>query len=121
MRSKWIEHKGAKIFYQDFSEHFFNYQSVKEELIEVQAIVVKQPLNSLLVMANFTDTAIAGDLMPTLNASSTLTKDHVKKTAVLGVTGIKKRLGDMLSRLTGQQLRYFDSEAEAKEWLTQED
>ncbi|MBT3337107.1 MAG: hypothetical protein HN855_15555 [Anaerolineae bacterium] len=120
MRSKWIEYKGKKIFYQDFSKHFFNYQAVKEELVEVQAIVVKQPLDSLLVLTNFTDTAIAGDLMPVLNASSTLTKDHVHKAAVIGVTGIKKHLADMLTRLTGQPLKYFDTEIEAKEWLAQE-
>ncbi len=120
MRSKWIEYKGKRIFYQDFSRHFFNYQAVKEELVEVQAIVIEEARNSLLVLADFTDTAIAGDLMPALNASSTLTKDHIYKTAIIGVTGIKKRLADMLSKLTGQPLKYFETELEAKEWLIQE-
>ena len=121
MRSKWIEYKGKQIFYQDYSQHFFNYQAVKDELEEVQEIVVKQAPNSLLVLANFTDTSIAGDLMSALNAGSIRTKDHVRKTAVIGVTGIKKRLADMLTKLTGQPLKYFDTESEAKEWLVQED
>lgn len=120
MRSKWIEHKGEKIFYQDFSELFYNYDAVKEELLEVQKTVVDQPKGSLLVLSNFTDTTIAGDLMSALNESSALTKDHVKKTAVLGVTGIKRRLADMLTKLTGQQLKYFDDEFAAKEWLVKE-
>lgn len=120
MRSKWIEHKGQKIFYQDFSELFYNYDAVKEELVEVQKIVLEQPKGSLLVLSNFTDTTIAGDLMSTLNESSAVTKDHVKKTAVLGVTGIKRRLADMLTKLTGQPLKYFDDEYAAKEWLIEE-
>ncbi len=120
MRSKWIEHKGKNIFYQDFSGFFFNYDGVKEELKAVQEVVLEQPLGSLLVLADFTDTTIAGDLMTMLNESSRLTKDRVKKTAVLGVSGIKKRLGDMLSRLTGQPLRYFEDEYLAKEWLIEE-
>ncbi|MBT3712180.1 MAG: hypothetical protein HOG15_02380 [Anaerolineae bacterium] len=120
MRSKWIEYQDKKIFYQDFSKLFFNYQAVKEELVEVQALVIKEPPNSLLVLANFNDTAIAGDLMSALNASSALTKDHVRKTAVFGVSGIKKKLGDLLSRLTEQPLRYFDEESKAKKWLVEE-
>jgi hypothetical protein len=36
---------------------------------------------------------------------------------VLGVTGIKRTLADLLTRLTGQQLRYFDTESDAKDWL----
>jgi len=120
MRSKWIEHKGKNIFYQDFSGLFYNYDAVKEELEEVQKVVVAQPKGSLLVFTNFTDTTIAGDLMNTLNESSRITKDHINKTAVIGVTGIKRRLADMLTRLTGQPLKYFDDEFAAKEWLAED-
>lgn len=120
MRSKWIKYKGKEIFYQDFSKNFFNYEAVKEELKAVQKVVTQKPPNSVLVLANLTDTAIAGDLMTTMNESSQLTKDHVRKTAVLGVTGIKKKLGDLLSKLTGQPLQYFENEEDAKNWLVTE-
>ncbi|MBI5839474.1 MAG: hypothetical protein HZB19_05175 [Chloroflexi bacterium] len=120
MRSRWIEYKGKKIFYQDFSDLFFNTQAVKQELVEVQSIVINEPNDSVLVMSNFQDTEIGSELMPILNAASKMTKDHVHKTAVLGVTGIKRTLGDLLSRLTGQPLMYFDTEEEAKEWLVKE-
>jgi hypothetical protein len=55
-----------------------------------------------------------------MNSASARTKEHVQKTAVLGVTGVKRTLGDMLSRLTGQPLMYFDNEVDAKEWLIKE-
>jgi hypothetical protein len=58
--------------------------------------------------------------MPLLNESSKKTKSHVRKTAVIGVSGIKRTLGDLLSRITGQALMYFNDEAEAKEWLAQD-
>ncbi|MCF6278622.1 MAG: STAS/SEC14 domain-containing protein [Anaerolineales bacterium] len=121
MRSQWIEYKGKKIFYQDFSKYYFNYEAAKRELAAVREIVIAEPKDSVLVLANFTDTTIAGDLMSALNNSSKLTKDHVHKTAVLGVTGIKRRMGDMLSKLTGQPLKYFNNEETAKEWLVTED
>jgi hypothetical protein len=120
MKSKWLEHNGKKIFYQDFSNYFFNEQAVIEELNEVQAIVLGQPEDSVLVLSNFSNTEVTMNLMPLLNEASSKTKSHVRKTAVLGVTGIKRTLGDLLSRLTGQPLMYFNDETEAKEWLTKE-
>ena len=120
MRSKWIEHKGKKIFYQDFSQNFFNSAAVKAELDEVQKIVIDAPLNSVLVLSDFRDTTIAGDLLSAMNAASRATKAHVRKTAVLGVTGVKRQLGDLLTKLTGQPLKYFDNMEAAKNWLVEE-
>jgi hypothetical protein len=121
MKSKWIEHNGKKILYQDFSNFFFNTKAAQEELTQVEEIVLGEPLNSVLVISNFTNTEITNELMPILNQASRLTKSHVRKTATLGVTGVKRTLGDLLSRITGQQIIYFTNEAEAKEWLTKED
>jgi len=118
MKSKWIEYNGKKILYQDYSNYFFNEDAVKKELEEVEALVLSQPENSVLVLTNMSNTEVTLNLMPIFNEASRVTKSHVNKTAVLGVTGIKRTLGDLLSRITGQPLMYFNSEVEAKEWLT---
>ncbi len=121
MRSKWIEHKGKKIFFQDFSGLLYDADALKKELTQVQAEVISHPKNSLLILSDFRDTNMTNEMMPLLNASSAMTKDHIRKTAVLGVTGIKRTLADLLTRLTGQPLKYFDSEVLAKDWLVEED
>src|SRR5512147_2892847 len=108
MRSKWIEHQGKKIFYQDFSKHFYNSADVKAELNEVQKIVKAQPLGSVLVLSDFRDTNVGSELLPAMNEASAATKVYVRKTAVLGVRGMKRKLADMLTALTGQPLKYFD-------------
>jgi hypothetical protein len=120
MKSKWIEHKGKKIFYQDFSALFYNAEAVKKELHDVQEVILKEPTNSALVLSNFKDTQIGTNLMPTFNEASARTKDRIRKTAVLGVTGYKRTLGDMLARVTGQPLKYFEFEEEAKDWLAED-
>jgi hypothetical protein len=117
MRSRWIEYSGRKIFYQDFSGFMYDADALKRELTQVQAEVVTHPKNSLLILSDFRDTNMTNEMMPLLNAASAMTKDHVRKTAVLGVTGVKRTLADLLTRLTGQPLKYFDSELAAKEWL----
>ncbi|MBK9208155.1 MAG: hypothetical protein IPL71_07590 [Anaerolineales bacterium] len=96
---------------------FFNTNAVKEELEQVEAVVLAEPENSVLVISNFSNTEITNELMPILNEASKITKEHVLKTATVGVTGIKRTLGDLLSRITGQPIMYFANEAEAKEWL----
>ena len=120
MRSKWIEHSGKKIFFQDFSNMSYDTEGIKQELVQVQAEVVSHPKDSLLILSDFRETELTTELMPILNASSAMTKDHVYKTAVLGVTGVKRTLADLLTRLTGQQLKYFDTEEEAKDWLIED-
>ncbi|HSM70774.1 MAG TPA: STAS/SEC14 domain-containing protein [Anaerolineales bacterium] len=121
MRSEWIEHNGKQIFYQDFSKLFYNSAAVKAELAEVQQIVLAQPKGSVLVLTDMRDTNVGRDLLPAMNAASAATKDYVKKTAVLGVSGVKRKLADMLTALTGQPLKYFDDMTRAKEWLTEEE
>jgi hypothetical protein len=117
MRSKWIEHKGKKIFFQDFSNLYYDTEAVKQELEQVQAEVLSHPKDSLLVLSDFRGTNITSELMPIMNESSAKTKDHVHKTAVLGVTGIKRALADLLTSFTGQKLKYFNTEYAAKDWL----
>ena len=120
MRSKWIEHEGKKVFYQDFSRQIYNSTAVKAELDEVQKVVLAEPRDSVLVLSDFRDTSVGSDLLSSMNAASTATKAYVHKTAVLGVTGIKRKLADLLTALTGQSLKYFDDIDAAKAWLVQE-
>lgn len=120
MRSVWIEHKGKQIFYQDFSKNFYNSAAVKAELAEVQKVVSAEPNDSVLVLSDFRDTTIGSDLLSSMNAASAATKNYVHKTAVLGVTGMKRKLADLLTALTGQPLKYFDDLEAAKNWLTED-
>jgi hypothetical protein len=120
MRSEWIEHKGKKIFYQDFSKNFYNSSAVKAELTEVQKVVMSQPENSMLVLSDFRDTSVGSDLLSAMNSASAATKRHVLKTAVLGVTGMKRKLADLLTAITGQPLKYFDDLEAAKNWLVED-
>lgn len=120
MRSNWLEHKGKQIFYQDFSKLFFNSSAVKAELAEVQKVVLAEPPGSVLVLTDMRDTNVGSDLLPAMNAASTATKAHIRKTAVLGVAGMKRKLADLLSTLTGQPLKYFDDIEAAKDWLAED-
>lgn len=120
MRSIWIEHKGKRIFYQDFSKHFYNSAAVEAELNAVQQVVLAQPLNSVRVLSDFRDTNVGSDLFSVMSRASAATKAYVNKTAVLGVNGMKRKLADLLTALTRQPLKYFDDIEAAKNWLAED-
>jgi hypothetical protein len=120
MRSHWIEHKGKQIFYQDFSKNLYDSIAVQTELSKVRNVVTAQPLNSVRVLSDFRDTNVGSDLLSTMNNASAATKGYVRKTAVLGVTGMKRKLGDLLIAMTGQPLKYFDDMEAAKDWLVED-
>jgi len=120
MHSVWIEHKGKRIFYQDFSKNFYNAAAVREELAQVRKVVMAQPKDSLLVLSDFRDTSVGSELLACMNEASAATKTYVHKTAVLGVTGMKRKLADLLTALTGQQLKYFDDMERARNWLVED-
>jgi len=90
-------------------------------LADVQKVVLGEPQNSVLVLSDMRDTNIGSDLLPAMNAASTATKNHIRKTAVLGVTGMKRKLADLLTTMTGQQLKHFDDIDSAKSWLVEEE
>ncbi len=120
MKSKWIEHKNTKIFFQDFANHDLGESdAIREELAEVEKVVTAEAENSVLVLADFRNTTIGRDLMDILTDASKHTKGHIKKTAVLGITGTKRFLANILMGITGQQLVAFDDETKAKDWLVQ--
>jgi hypothetical protein len=121
MRSVWIEHRGRRIFYQDFSGNFYYSGPVKTELAEVQKIVTAEPRDSVLVLSDFRDTTVGNDLLTAMNTASSVTKAHVRKTAVLGVTGMKRKLADLMTALTGQPLEYFDDIESAMNWLAEDE
>lgn len=121
MRSHWLEHAGKQIFYQNFSGHdILHSDEVKDELVAVQAIVTAQPKGSTRVLADFRDTILGKDLIDLLTASSSKTKIYVMKTAVLGVTGTKRILANVLMNLTGQKLVIFEDEQAALDWLAKD-
>lgn len=120
MRSKWIEYKGKKIFYLDYSNLLFNPEALEQEVNEVLAIMMQQPKHSVRVLVNFQNTEVSSKGMAIINNSSKVGREYRYKTAILGVTGFKRTMGDMLVRIAGLAITYFDREEDALEWLVKD-
>ena len=116
MKVEWIEYKGKKILYTEYSG-----AKTDKELIDTlhkQVDILTKITGKTLSLVNIANTNAGPDYMAELKKyGKDIKKQKIEKTATLGITGIKKVLFTAYIAFTGEVNKAFDSEAEAKEWL----
>lgn len=117
MRSKWITHKGERIFFVDLSSFGRHPDAFREELTEVEAIAYQQLEGSLLVLTDVRDTVVSSEVMDFAKESSARMRKYIRKEAIIGVSGIRHVLLDAVSRFSGRRFATFDDVEAAKDWL----
>ena len=119
MSVKWIEYKGKRILYSD-------YRGLTEELgienLELEAQMIAASETKALVLNNYEGTTATPDFMKRAKElGPTVTEPNTAKNAALGITGLKELLLRAYNAFTGAKVRPFKTEAEALEWLVQDD
>ncbi len=117
MKSRWIDHKGQRIFVCDYSGFKNDLEALKAENSAVQAELTAQPRDSVLELVDIRDTVGSREAVSLIKASASRTKPHIRKSAVLGITGVLKVLAQGVSRVSGLGLTLFEQEDAAKDWL----
>ena len=117
MRSKWIEHKGQRILFEDFANLFYNSDAFKQELAEVQQTILGEADNSVLAIIDFTNTEVDGALNREVRAFNKATQDFVRRAAIVGIGSAQRFFGDVWSRISGGNTMYFATVDKAKDWL----
>lgn len=117
MKSRWTTWKGQRVLYCDFSGFKSDVDSLKREVDAADQEIIKEPKGSVLLMADLRNTVASGQVVEMFKHSAVLTNPYVKKQAVIGVTGFKRFLADVVARFSGQGMRLFDTEGEAMDWL----
>jgi len=117
MKSRWITHKGKRVFVCDYSGFKHDLEALKAENAAVQAELTREPPGSVLELVDIRDTVGSREAVALIKASATKTKPYIRKSAVLGIAGVLKVLAQAVSRVSGLGLTLFDSEDAAKDWL----
>lgn len=123
MKSRWITHKGKRIFIADFSELDNSLNSIHSELTAVIETLSREPRDSVLALTDVhytyaTDvpslTSLLGDAFPKLNP-------YVKKRAMIGLSERRRYLVSLFEPLTGsKRYRMFNKKGDALDWLASE-
>ncbi len=117
MKSGWKVYKGQRYFLADYSGFGSNFESLKLEVEAADAILVKEPTDSVRVLLDFRGTVGSMEVVNYFKDSSTRTRKYVIKNAVLGISGVRKILLESVSRITGHVALAFEDENKALEWL----
>jgi len=117
MKSTWITHNGKKILFADYADFEKEFKKFKAEVDYACSIMVKEPKDSLLLLVNVNGTVGTSEITFYLKDSAIRVKTHVRKTAVIGVSGVRLALLRSVKFLSGMDIVPFDDIETAKDWL----
>ena len=124
MKSKWIQNQDRRILYIDLSDFHDDIRGFEEELnMSVSTIgqeIYQQPLHSVLVLVNLTNTHMTETTNHLLSERIHDTKKYVLRTAVVGMTGIRGVFLDYFARLAASETVGFEDVESAEKWLVRQ-
>jgi hypothetical protein len=113
-RLSWIEYKGARILYVDYSGT--SEEEFEQTIEEFKDELLKQTPGSVVTLTNMTNASLTIEIREKMKELAEQTRGISKGAAAIGVTGFKKALAALIKR----DLYYADSLEEAKEWLAEQ-
>jgi hypothetical protein len=121
MKSRWVGYGEKNILYMDLSGFGENIRGFDAEITEAVATIgqkmYEQPLNSVLVLVDLRNTTITQTVTHLLSERIKDTKKYVMRTAVVGMTGIRKIFLDYFSMLASSETGSFEEPEAAIKWL----
>jgi hypothetical protein len=121
MKSHWAEYGEKNILYVDLSGFGENIRAFDMELTEAVTTIgqrmYEQPLNSVLVLVDLRNTHMTQISNNLLTERIKDTKKYVQRTAVVGLTGIRKMFLDYFSMLASTETGSFEEPEAAIKWL----
>jgi hypothetical protein len=104
-----------QIIYNDFRD--CGMEDVFQVIGQAAPLIRTQPEKSVLILSDFTGSVHNAQLLSALREFTAGNAPHVKASAIIGMTGMKKVLYDTVMKFTGRNIPIFDDADQAKEWL----
>ena len=115
-KAEFILYKGVQILNldligsKDMAQNIAAFQLAKK-------LAMKEPLKSVRLLTDVTGAHYDSEGVGVIKEFSKATTPHNKASAVVGVEGIKRIIVQSLIKLTGRDIRLFNTREEALEWL----
>jgi len=115
-RTQQINHNGKVIFQMDFS-NLSKPEEIKNVIEESISFIRRQPKESLLTLTLINDMHFSNEIKDLFNDFIKGNKPFVKTGAVVGLSGLQNIVYNGLMKVTGRDIRSFNNELAAKDWL----
>ncbi|HOY10678.1 MAG TPA: hypothetical protein PLB05_11490, partial [Candidatus Omnitrophota bacterium] len=107
MKSGWIVHKNKRILYADYRGFPADSEEQKAEIAHVNELACREPRGTVLLLVNVEGSTGTKDAISSLKESAVKVKHSVVKTAVVGVTGFKSILMNIIVNYSGLSMVTF--------------
>lgn len=120
MEVSWIEYKEKKILFSNYEGCITSTEMISI-LYKERGILLKQD-SKVKVLSNYRNSYGSPKYMKeVIKVGKLVLKNHIEKTAVLGICGVKRILYNAYLKYSGQKnVRTFCTKEEALEWLSQD-
>ena len=116
-RMIWMTYKGKKILYNDYRN--LQGSEIPDILDAILSLTLKSGEKGYLNLVDVRDSYANKETIDAFNKGAKAVKDITDKTAVLGITGVKKILLNVVNKFSNMGAKAFDTIEEAKEWLVE--
>ena len=121
IKSRWVVWHGVGVLYLDYANFKQDIEALREEVRQADDEIQREPKGSVLVLIDLRETVATGAVVTLFKESSALTDPYVRKHALIGVSGMKRFLADKVAKLTRRQMRLFDTQEQALDWLVKDE
>jgi len=117
-RIRFVKHKGQAILLIDLSG--LSAEQIVAVVNDVQRRIAALPANSVLTLADFTDSHVDKAAATRIKEALTLDRPHVKRSAWVGVESLPKVFYENFKVFSQREFPTFKTREEAMEWLVGE-
>jgi hypothetical protein len=122
MKSRWVEHKGRRIFIADFSNFDMDTDALKEECDAIIETLSMEPYKSVMAISNVQGTVASSANLALLKRLIPITTRHIYKRCVIGLSGTRLAFLSFFERISGGVIMTpIASYEEALEWLVKDE
>ena len=114
-RLRFTKHRDTNILLIDFSH--CAKRDLLELLPQVQAVIAKQPHNSVLTLADFTEAQVDKEVATEMKRVLTLDRPFVKRSAWVGTASLPKVFYENFKTFSQRDFPTFETREAAMDWL----
>ena len=114
-RMKWINYKGHEILLDDYTNIMPNQFAPLVE--RITNLTLQSGKKDILLIVDVTGAYANKEAVNAFSEAGKISKSLIKKTAVLGIKGVKKIFLNIVNKFTGLNAKPLNTIEEAKEYL----
>ncbi len=114
-RIRFVTHRDQRILLLDFSG--CTAEEVAALTDRVPELVTREPLGSVLVVADFSNAQFSRNAVERIKIATALDRPHVKRAAWVHTENLPKALYDSIRSFSAREFPVFDSRDKAMDYL----